>query len=308
MFREYQRIYEKVKIGQEAVLKETAEDEIYYRKFIPKDRLILLGGGHVSLALERIAPMLDFSVTVVDDRPAFANVARFPDADEIVCDSFENALSDLKIRETDYVCVLTRGHRWDKACVTHILSGTMPYYLGMVGSKKRVKGLRETLLKEGFDQERTDALHAPIGISIGAITTAEIAVSILAELIACRRAKDTTDDVEYLHQTNTDMDMLRFLSEEGDAKAMLMVLSSSGSTPVKSGAMMAIDALGSSYGTIGGGCSEAAAMARARRIIGTKTKKIIEVDMSDDEAAENGMVCGGSMRVLIEDIYDTDEV
>lgn len=96
--------------------------------------------------------------------------------------------------------------------------------------------------------------------------------------------------------------MLHYLAESEEPKAMLLVLSSDGSTPVKPGAMMAVNSLGKGYGTIGGGCSEAALMGRARKIIGSGTSCVVEVDMTNDVAAEEGMVCGGTMRVLVEDV------
>ena len=105
-----------------------------------------------------------------------------------------------------------------------------------------------------------------------------------------------------LSQTNTDYAMLRFLAENTQPKAYALVLSSTGSTPVEPGAMMAVDYLGNGYGTIGGGCSEAAVMVRARKIMGTGGSCVVEIDMSNEVAESEGMVCGGTMRVLLEDV------
>ena len=96
--------------------------------------------------------------------------------------------------------------------------------------------------------------------------------------------------------------MLRFLAQSPQPKVCALVLSSTGSTPVKSGAMMGIDALGNGYGTIGGGCSEAAIMVRARKIMGTGTSCVVKIDMTNEVAESEGMVCGGTMRVLLEDV------
>ena len=95
--------------------------------------------------------------------------------------------------------------------------------------------------------------------------------------------------------------MLRFLAQGAQPKACALVLSSTGSTPVKSGAMMGIDALGNGYGTIGG-CSEAAIMVRARKIMGTGTSCVVQIDMTNEVAESEGMVCGGTMHVLLEDV------
>ena len=266
------------------------------------DMLILLGGGHIAQPLCRMAAMLDFDVTVVDDRPDFAAASRFPEAAHTVCDAFAAAIAALKLRESDYVCVITRGHRWDADCLRQIFSGAMPSYLGMIGSRRRVAGLMRLLRDEGYDAEKLAAIHAPIGLAIGAVTPAEIAVSICAQLVEHRRALPETEyPGTLLEQTNSDLSAIRYLAENAEPKALLLVLTSTGSTPVKSGALMAVNKLGTGCGTIGGGCSEAVAMQRARKIIGTGESCVIEIDMTNDVAADEGMVCGGTMRVLIED-------
>jgi len=280
------------------------EGTAYARRFLPPDRLILLGGGHISQALCAMAAMLDYSVAVVDDRPAFANAGRFPQASQVLCDAFPRAIEALAIRPTDYVCCLTRGHRWDAECLRQVLAGPMPFYLGMIGSKRRSAGLLDLLASEGFEPDRLAAVRAPIGLSIGALTPAEIAVSICAELVERRRSRAGAEEGVLLHQTNTDAEMLRQLAEGDGPRALLLVLETTGSTPVKSGAMMAMDGAGRSWGTIGGGCSEAAAMGRARRILGTGTSAVAEVDLSNDAAESEGMVCGGTMRVYIEDVAE----
>ena len=300
MRKEFQDILNAVTEGREAMLTRTVGERVYARRFLPPERLILLGGGHVSLALYEAALQVGFAVSVVDDRPAFASYTRFPEAKEVICDSFENALPRLNIGAGDFVCVLTRGHRDDVTCMKFLLRGNEPRYLGMIGSHRRVKGLFELLAEEGYDKERIGRVHAPIGLSIGAVTPAEIAVSILAELIATRHALPAGEGV--LPQQNTDMDALRFLRDDSHPAALLLVLSTKGSTPVKGGALMGTDKLGNSAGTIGGGCGENQAILAARRLIGTGRSQVVTVDMTNDVAAMEGMVCGGTMDVLIEDM------
>lgn len=300
--QEFQEIIDQLALGEAPTLRRTVEGQIYIRQFLPASRLILLGGGHIAQPLCRIASMLDFSVTVVDDRLSFANSGRFPEAAQVICDDFRSAIGRLEIRASDYVCVITRGHRWDGECLRQILSGKLPFYLGIIGSKRRVSGLFQVLAWEGFDAALLGKIHAPIGLRIRAQTPAEIAVSICAELISERRKQTVDSEAVSLEHTETDLSMLRFLAEGTQARAFALVLSSTGSTPAKSGAMMAIDPLGRGYGTIGGGCSEAAVMAAARRLMGTGRSRILEIDMSNDVAGEEDMVCGGSMRVLLEDV------
>lgn len=300
--RDFQQILDKLALGETPELIKTVDGLQYTRIFLPENRLILLGCGHIAQPLCAMASMLDFAVTVVDDRISFANSERFPTASQVICDAFDRAISRLEPRATDYVCVITRGHRWDGECLRRILTGTLPSYLGMIGSKRRVSGLLGILAEEGFPADGLARIHAPIGLKINAQTPAEIAVSICAEMIAHRREYVQKDSGISLVQTNTDDTMLRLLAESPQPKAYALVLSSTGSTPVKPGAMMAIDPLGRGYGTIGGGCSEAAVMARAHKIMGTGTSCIIEIDMTNDVAESEGMVCGGTMRVLLEDV------
>ena len=299
----FKNLLKTIERGESVALTLSADGTTYTRRFIPGDRLILLGGGHVSLDVYRMALMLDFDVVVVDDRPEFCNSQRFPEA-QVLCDSFENAIRKLHISARDYVCVLTRGHRWDRQCITAILSGEMPYYLGMISSRRRADGLRELLVEEGYDSAKISRIHAPIGLNIGAMTTMEIALSICAEMIAEKRKSKTSPIENELIQNNVNIKMLRYLAESDEPRALITVLSSTGSTPVKSGSMMAVNRLGKGYGTVGGGCGEAAAIAKARQIIGTGSSTVYEVEMTDFVAAEDGMVCGGVMSFLIEDITD----
>lgn len=300
--QDFQELLDMLERGETPRLTRSADGQTYTRLFLPESRLILLGGGHIAQPLCAMASMLDFAVTVVDDRIRFANSERFPEADRVICDSFSAAISDLHISAADYVCVITRGHRWDGECLRQILSGTLPSYLGMIGSRRRVEGLLHLLAGEGFAPEYLARIHAPIGLRINAQTPAEIALSICGEMIAHRREYVRDDQNISLSQTNTDYAMLRFLAENTQPKACALVLSSTGSTPVKPGAMMAIDYLGNGCGTIGGGCSEAAVMSRARKIMGTGKSCVMEIDMTNEVAESEGMVCGGTMRILLEDV------
>ena len=273
----------------------------YVRRFVSGERLILLGGGHVALDVYSIALLLGFRIVVVDDRPEFANSERFPEA-QTVCDAFTPAIQRLSITDKDYVCILTRGHRWDQECLEAVLSGTMPYYLGMIGSKRRVAGMKDILREKSFSDEDIQKIHSPIGLSINAVTTAEIALAICAEMIQEKRKVKYQPRDNELMQTNVDESALQYLASSDEPRAMLLVLNSTGSTPVKSGSLMAVNRLCKGYGTIGGGCSEAEAVNIARRIIGTSASKVIEIDMTNEVAADNGMVCGGRMTVYIEDV------
>ena len=268
---------------------------------LPQERLIVLGGGHIALPVCQFGAACGFTVCVVDDRPDFANRSRFPEAAEVICDSFGNGIRKLSVTPFDYVVVITRGHRHDADCLRALLPGTMPAYLGMIGSRRRTKGLLEMLAEEGFDEERLGRICTPIGLNIGAITPAEIAVSILSEVIAYKRLPEHGDAKRCCNDSDVELSTLRYLAENREPKAIVTVIETKGSTPRGAGAKMAVSPLGKVTGSIGGGCSEAAVIQDAVRIIGTGRYQIVDIDLTGEVAESDGMVCGGTMRVLVED-------
>ncbi|WP_343247495.1 XdhC/CoxI family protein [Diplocloster hominis] len=274
--------------------------------FFPEERLIILGGGHVALALVEFAARVGFTVTVVDDRPSFANTARFPLARHVICDAFPKAIKELQITAYDYVAILTRGHRYDLDCLRMILNGTQPYYLGMIGSKRRVSGIREMLRAEGCTEETLSRLCAPIGLNIGALTPEEIGISIVSQLISKRRLCEVTEaekNHKIVNGSDVDFEVLSELAAEGRGpRAAVTVISSKGPTPRKAGAKMVVYSTGQLVGSIGGGCSEHEVIVRARKLIGTGAYEFFTVDLTGDVAEEEGMVCGGILTVLIEDL------
>ena len=284
-----------VETGNEAGTKKT-----YTRVFLPPQRLILLGGGHVSQPLSRYAADLEFDVVVVDDRPGFANAVRFPEAGRVICDSFSHALEQLSVTKYDFVCVITRGHRHDALCLRTLLASTQPRYLGLIGSHRRTIELFEMLEEEGFGRSKIYQIHTPIGLAIGAETPKEIAISILAELILQRSSKSSAREAERLALTSHEPELLSYLLSGKEPCALAVVVEKSGSTPVPTGAIMAVNALGGIVGTVGGGCGEYEIVKHALDVLRTGQAKRIDLDMSNDVAEEEGMVCGGRMKVWIE--------
>lgn len=280
------------------------EKTLLIEPFYPEERLIVLGGGHIALPLTDFVARIGFAVTVVDDRPQFANRLRFPAAKDVICNDFMKAIEQLRITSNDYVVIITRGHRHDQACLEQLLLSAEPFYTGMIGSRRRVSAVKDLLIEQGFDQKRLDRIHTPIGLSIGAVTPAEIAIAIAAELIACKRIrKETVSGQErFANRSDVDMDVLRVLAEEQDEpKSIVTVITAKGSVPRGAGAKMLVYPFGKIVGSIGGGCSEAAVINDARAIIGTGGYLLKTVDMTAEAAESEGMVCGGVMQVLIED-------
>ena len=266
----------------------------------PRERLIILGGGHIALPLCEFAAKCDFSVTVVDDRMDFANEGRFPLAREVICDSFENAINKLRITPYDFVVVITRGHRHDANCLRALFQQREPAYLGMIGSRRRVRGLLDMLKEEGLDEERLGQICTPIGLAIGAVSPAEIAISILSQVIEYKRLHGGMNRA--INTSDLDLSVVESLMQVQEPVALVTVVETKGSTPRGMGAMMYVYPDGRIVGSIGGGCSEAAILRDALDIIGTGTYKVIDIDMTGDVAESEGMVCGGIMKVLVEDI------
>ncbi|MEF2144766.1 MAG: XdhC family protein [Desulfovibrionaceae bacterium] len=154
--------------------------------FVPPAPLLLFGAGHVSQATARIGAMAGFRTVVLDDRAEFANASRFPDVDQIVVlDSLDNALVGQEVGENAFLVIMTRGHVHDKTVLAQALR-TPARYVGMIGSRKKREAVYASLRKEGVADAAIARCHCPIGLEIGAQSPEEIAVSILAELIAVR--------------------------------------------------------------------------------------------------------------------------
>ncbi|MEL7608890.1 MAG: XdhC/CoxI family protein [Bacillota bacterium] len=283
------------------VLKTEGGDLSVWEPFFPEERLIVLGCGHIALPLADFASKTGFSVTVVDDRPSFANAVRFPMAASVICEGFDTVFDRLDVTEGDYVVVITRGHRHDMECLRRLEKGPKPFYVGMIGSKRRVNTLKAALIEEGCDADWINRAHTPIGLPIGAVTPEEIAISILAEIILCKRLRYNGAS-RNISRSDMDLKVLKTLAAEKDVpKAIVTVVAAKGSVPRGPGAKMLVYPDGRILGSIGGGCGEAAVVGIARRTIGTRRYCLQTVDLTDDIAEEEGMVCGGVMQVLIED-------
>ena len=287
-----------------------AEDgtRILLEPFFPEARLIVFGGGNISEHLVKLGSQIGFKVTVVDDRLSYANRDRFPTADEVICEEFEKAIDDLKVSRNDYIVIVTRGHKYDKECLRKVLN-IKPEYLGMIGSKRRVKGIKDQLIEEGHDAELLNEMCSPIGFRIGGITPMEIAISIISQVIAKKRLGvtdmiDCQNAKKRKNYSDIDMQVLENLSEEDDErKAIVTVTSTKGSTPRGAGAKMIVWSEGRTLGSIGGGCSEGEIIVAARDLIDEEKEGAfitMEVDMTGDVAEDEGMVCGGTMDILIE--------
>jgi xanthine dehydrogenase accessory factor len=162
------------------------EAGLFYDPVLPQEKLLILGGGHVGQALADMAAGLDFEVTVVDDRPEFTVPERFRPSVRTICSGYSEAIASFPFNSATYAVIVTRGHLFDLECIRGILARTYRY-AGFIGSARKAKLLKAQAANDGFESARVAGLRAPIGLDIAAETPAEIAVSILGEIVAVRR-------------------------------------------------------------------------------------------------------------------------
>jgi len=162
--------------------------DIFLEPILLPETLYLCGAGHISQSTALMGKMLGFRVVVIDPRPEFNNTDRFPDADSLIVEDYAIAIPKLDINEDSYIIIYTPGHILDEQCL-YFAAVTKAKYIGMIGSKKKVKEVKERLLQKGVSQQQLDRVYAPIGLEIGAETPEEIVISILAEIIKVKRTR-----------------------------------------------------------------------------------------------------------------------
>ena len=245
--------------------------------YSPQPKLIICGGGHVAKEVAEFASQLDFYVKVIDDRAELVTKERFPTASELICDSFRNL--KLYLEEDAYYVVVTPNHKADYECVSEIMA-TQYRYLGMIGSRTKVAKTKQQLELDGFSREQIETLYAPIGLAIGAVTPAEIAISILAQIIQIKNVS---------HAASADMELLSAKNEG----VLCIITAKSGSAPRGVGSMMLVckDRI---IGSIGGGEAEHLAIEHARKIDNFDVQTYA-LNVEKDEGIE--MICGGNIQV-----------
>ena len=276
-------------------------------------KLVICGAGHVSMAVIAIGKLLGMHVTVIDDRQSLIQNAIVKGADEAVCKGFEEALREIQGDDDTFYVIVTREHRYDMDCI-RIMAQKRHAYIGMIGSRRKIRFVMETLAEEGISKEFLDSVYAPIGLNIGAETPEEIAVAIMAQII---EVKSRTK-----RALGFPGEMMKALQAEGrDRLVMATIIARQGSSPRGVGSKMLIARDGSITGTIGGGLVEGSAIARGKQMLldeergyerkhergpecGAAIMKhrpvVMDVNMNAGAAEEEGMICGGRVQVLLE--------
>ncbi len=295
-------VLEGEEVGKKVLLQEPEEEYHGKRVFCEKvglsPKLVICGGGHVSIPMVHMGKMLGFEVTVLEDRPKFADNARSAGADTVICDTFENGLQKISGGKDTYFIIVTRGHRYDATCLGNLLEKPNAY-IGMMGSRRRVAIVKDQLCEQGHLREKLEQVHTPIGLKIGAETPEEIAVSVMAEIIQVKH--ENAAGVGYSKQ------LLKELcgdTDSGQKKVLATIISRKGSAPRSVGTKMLIREDGSLIDTIGGGCAENEVITRALLMMREERVQfqICTVDMTREAAEEEGMVCGGKIEVMLERI------
>lgn len=282
-------------------------ERIYRERIGRSPKMVICGAGHVSVPVIQMGKMLGFTVTVVEDRPKFAENARRAGADIVICEPFESGLKKIHGDSDTWFVIVTRGHRYDMNCLRTIL-GKQYAYVGMMGSRRRVAIVKEQLESSGISREVLDQVHTPIGLKIGAETPAEIAVAVMAEIIQ-EKNMVRDDKGQYSAKKRTGIyssELLSAIYKEDDVreKVLATIISRKGSAPRSVGTRMLIFEDGSTVDTIGGGCIESEIIQKARLMMHKEKGgfELCHVDMTASVAEEEGMVCGGIVEVMLEKI------
>jgi xanthine dehydrogenase accessory factor len=178
--------YEELKLSLPG---EESTSLLFFEPVFPPEQLVIAGAGHIGKALAHLGSMLDFEVTIVDDRAEYANIDNIPDADHIIVKDIGEAMMELTKRSDTYVVIVTRGHKDDAEALKQCIDSDLAY-IGMIGSKNKIATMRMNFIENGWATDNQwNAIHAPVGLDIKSQTVEEIAVSIAAELILIRNSK-----------------------------------------------------------------------------------------------------------------------
>lgn len=172
--------------GHGATRVSAGELDVFVESMAKPPTIVLFGAGHLAGYIGRYARSVHLRVTVCDDREEYANAARFPDADEIVVEDFRRVFERIRFDADSYLVIVTRGHKHDQIVLEQALK-TDAHYIGMIGSKRKTQTLLDKLRAKGVREELLARIYSPIGLSIGAVTPQEIALSIVSELVKVRR-------------------------------------------------------------------------------------------------------------------------
>lgn len=296
------------------------DGKIYYLEpVVWPPRAVIAGAGHVGRALAEVVAFLGWSLSVVDDRPEFADPAHLPAQAEVVCADYGEAMRTLPLDRRSFVVSVTSSHVSDLAGLAALAQRpealSLPY-VGMIGSRRRVRALKEALRSQGADEAFIEGLHAPVGLDIGAVTPEELALSIASEMVLTlhggtgkpshrlapgeSRLKGlwTSGETQSLAVWRELLGSLR----RGERLAVATVIATRGSAPRQAGARMLVWPDGRTVGSTGGGTGESQVRAAALEALRQGRPLLYRVDLTNDPQDATGAICGGYQDVLIEPV------
>lgn len=261
-----------------------------------KLEIVMCGGGHVGLAVYNLAILLDWKVTIIEDRSDFCTPEKYPNAN-LILGNYSEEISKLDLSNAAII-IATRGHKHDKSCLEAAIV-KKSRYIGMIGSRSKVAITKKAILDEidegtlPITKDELDSIYSPIGLEINAQTPEEIAVSIVAQIIKVTKGVKK--------QIELDVNLLRRLANEKEPFVVARIVEKRGSAPREQGSFLAVFSNGEVQGTVGGGAVEARVIEDSKKLLLTNNKKsqLFYHNLSNTKASELGMICGGNVKVLI---------
>lgn len=262
-----------------------------------KLELVLCGGGHIGFALYNIAQMLEWNVTIIEDREEYCNKDKYPKANLLI-GNYQEEIDNLDLTNSA-VIIATRGHKFDKSCLESALLKKKYRYLGMIGSKNKVASTKIAILEKinrneiNVSEEELNSIYSPIGLNINAQTPEEIAIAIIAEII-----KATKNDRK---QIVLEQKLLEKLANTDKPFVVARIIEKHGSAPREQGSFLAVFSDNSIQGTVGGGAVEYQVIEDCKKLLQSKNKssQLFYHDLSNSKASKLGMICGGNVKILL---------
>ncbi|MDD7256403.1 XdhC family protein [Bullifex porci] len=272
-------------LGEESLNINNFKGRVLEENLTPPVHLVLFGAGHVGKALFHLARLQDIDITVIDSRDEILKQEDFPNAELIKVD-YSN-MDALKLNVYNpYFCIFTHGHSGDKACLKWCLKQSSEY-IGMIGSKGKIKATFEKLINEGYKEEELSKVHSPIGLKIGGDTPQEIAISIMAEIIQTYTSKPNRSVI--------DIELLKVLSKKEGV--LCRIISKKGSAPRQIGTSMFVTKE-KVFATVGGGALEKRVIEEALNL---KENVMLKEYILNPQGDLN-MICGGDEEILFQKV------
>jgi len=266
-------------------------------KISAKLEIVMCGGGHIGLSIYNLAQLLEWKVTIIEDRAEFCTSKRYPNA-RLLLGNYVDEIKKLDLSNSAII-IATRGHKHDKSCLEAALLKKKYRYLGMIGSKGKVADTKKLIIDEienndvDITEADLNAIYSPIGLNINAQTPQEIAISIVSQIIKVIKNEKKQIELDY--------NLLKRLSTEKNSFVVARIVEKKGSAPREQGSFLAVFDNGDIEGTIGGGSVESQVIKDSLSLLKSKDKKsqLYYHNLSNTKASKLGMICGGDVKVLL---------